>query len=190
LNQLLTRFENTVVGIFAGHSHKDEMKVHFDVNNNSRPVQVAYHCPNIDTNGGKSPSFRMYEVDGGYDNATWEVIDSYTYSLNVTLANAGANPKFPLAYSAREAYKVEDLSPQSWADAAWRMATDREAFYEYFKHFYSFDAEPAQWYNGRCTVGCKASKMYNFFSGNSNDKSPAQRIRDRFCQTFNCTATK
>jgi len=188
LNQLLTRFENTVVGIFTGHTHKDELKVHFDVNNHTRPVQVTYLCPSINSDGEKSPSFRIYEVDGGYDNATWEVIDSYTYSMNLTLANAGGPPKFPLDYSARDAYKMEDLSPQSWADAAWRMAADPDLYYEYFRHYYSFQKEPVQWYNGFCDKGCKALKMWSFYRGNANDSVAASMIEQRFYKHFNTTA--
>jgi len=188
LNHLLTRFENTVVGIFTGHTHKDELKVHFDVNNSTRPVQVSYLCPSISSDGEKSPSFRVYEVDGGYENATWEVIDSYTYSMNLTLANAGAAPNFPLDYSAREAYKMDDLSPQSWADAAWRMAADADLYYEYFKHYYSFEKEPSQWSNDFCNNKCKAYRMYDFYHGNNNDTTAADLIEQRFFHHFNSTA--
>ena len=65
-----------MVGIFTGHTHKDEFKVHFDVANNTRPVGISYLCPSISSDGDKSPSFRVYEIDGGYEtiegvNATW-----------------------------------------------------------------------------------------------------------------------
>ena len=53
--------------------------------------------------------------------------------MNLTLANNGSEPQFPLAYSARKSYGMTDLSPESWADAAWRMAGDPATYYEYFK---------------------------------------------------------
>ena len=57
--------------MFGGHSHDDQLKVLWDVNNNARPVAVTYLAPSINSNGKKSPSFRLYELDGGYPEATW-----------------------------------------------------------------------------------------------------------------------
>ena len=62
-----------------------------------------------------------------------DVTDSLTYSMNLTLVNEGSSPDFPLAYSAKEAYSLTNMSPQSWAEAAWKMASDDELLYEYYR---------------------------------------------------------
>jgi len=51
--------------------------------------------------------------------------------MNLTLANAGADPDFSLRYSAKEAYNLASLTPQSWADVVWDMATNDQLFNEY-----------------------------------------------------------
>jgi len=179
LNRLLTRFENTVVGIFVGHSHQDHFKILFDVDNNTRPVGVTYIAPSIISDGLKSPSFRIYELDGGYDGATWEVVDTHTYSMNLTLANQGAEPEFPLAYSAKEAYSIADLSPETWAALAWDMASDDDLLYEFFKHYRSFLLEPLQDWED-CDDPCRASFLASFYSSNAADGQPAERIQAEY----------
>ena len=65
-----------------------------------------------------------------------EVLDTLTYSLNLTEANqagADSDAAFPLAYSARNAYGLSDLSPGNWADLAWAMASDTDLFNEYLR---------------------------------------------------------
>jgi hypothetical protein len=58
------RFESTVTGIFMGHTHNDEFQLSWDATNNSRAVGVAYIAPSLSSDGEKSPSFRIYEIDG------------------------------------------------------------------------------------------------------------------------------
>jgi len=184
-NNILTRFENTVVGIFVGHTHWDELKLMFDPSNGTRAVGAEYLCPSLSSNGEKSPSFRLYEVDGGYPNATWEVIDSFTYSLNLTLANAGAPPVFPLLYSARPTYDLADLSPQSWADAVWNMTGDDALLFEYFRQRYSFSLQPKEW--AGCDASCRAYTLCDIYSGNTADPRPCQRVEQEYYRHHNKT---
>jgi len=179
LNKLLTRFESTVAGVFTGHTHTDELTVSFDPSDNTRPVAVTYLAPSLSSNGDKSPSFRVYEIDGGYSGATFEVVDSLTYSPNLTLANQGADPDFPLAYSAKEAYNLESLSPENWADAAWKMAADDDLLYEYFSHYHSFVASPEeQW--AACSAPCRVGLLSGLYAGNAADPEPARRISQHY----------
>ncbi|KAF2363934.1 Calcineurin-like phosphoesterase domain ApaH type [Trinorchestia longiramus] len=180
LNQLLTRFESTITGIFVGHSHEDEIQLFWDVADNSRAVGISYFAPSLSSNGEKSPSFRMYEVDG--PDGSWvplysskTVRDSLTYSMNLTLANAGADPDFPLAYSAKEAYDLPDLSPSSWADVVFQMANDTELFDEYFRHYHSFWAEPADLKD--CDAECRGDMLCGMVSGDVTDPEPCERIQ-------------
>ena len=61
------------------------------------------------------------------------MLDHFTYSMNLTLANAGAAPEFPLAYSAKDAYQLESLTPENWASIVWDMANDTQLFNEYLR---------------------------------------------------------
>ena len=65
------RFESTVTGLFFGHTHNDGWHIHFDSENDERPVATSYIAPSITTFINNNPSFRIYTVDGGYSGATY-----------------------------------------------------------------------------------------------------------------------
>ena len=71
---LYYRYESTVTGQFFGHTHTDYFTMYYDDATFSRPVSVAYVSPSVTPYAsalGTNPSYRVYEVDGGYDGASW-----------------------------------------------------------------------------------------------------------------------
>ncbi|KAA0202657.1 hypothetical protein HAZT_HAZT002090 [Hyalella azteca] len=114
------------------------------------------------------------------------VRDSLTYSMNLTLANAGADPVFELTYSAKDAYALPDLSPATWTDTVYKMATDTELFDEFYRHQRSFWAEPAElaW----CQTECRTNQLCFAVSGDRTDDEPCQRIRALIPDNGNVTS--
>ncbi|XP_018006618.1 sphingomyelin phosphodiesterase [Hyalella azteca] len=183
MNLLITRFESTIAAIFVGHSHFDKVQLHWDVDNNTRPVSIAYFAPSLSSDGLKSPSFRMYEVDG--PGGSWTVLESLTYSMNLTLANAGADPAFPLAYSATEAYDLPDLWPASWADLVFQMTEDDDLFNEFYGHYWSFWADPPELPD--CGPECRADFLCPLVGGDRTDDEPCLRIKALVPGYYNVT---
>uniref|UniRef100_A0A1I8HQK6 Sphingomyelin phosphodiesterase n=1 Tax=Macrostomum lignano TaxID=282301 RepID=A0A1I8HQK6_9PLAT len=68
--KIAERYESTITGHFFGHTHHDELGVYFDPANTTRAFGTAYIVGSLKTDG--NPSYRVYEVDGGYANASWQ----------------------------------------------------------------------------------------------------------------------
>ena len=136
-NKIVRRFESTVAAQFYGHTHFDELEVFFNSSEPqefSRPASVAYIAPSVTTYKGHFPAYRIYDIDGGYENASWNVLDHHNYICNLTEANENGTPEWILEYSARSAYQMPSLFPRDWADFAKRCATNGTLFELYMKH--------------------------------------------------------
>lgn len=59
---IVNRYESTITGQFFGHTHKDEIKIFYDMVNTSRPVGVAYIAPSVTTESYLNPSYRVYKI--------------------------------------------------------------------------------------------------------------------------------
>ncbi|CAL4059731.1 unnamed protein product [Meganyctiphanes norvegica] len=179
-NSVVTRFESTIRGLFFGHTHHDEWEVMYDVDDATRPVGIQFITPSATTYSYahyKSPSFRVYTTDGGYDQATWAVIDHTTYSMNLTEANAnGLEPIYQERYSAVEAYGVTGLSPASIDNLVTNMATDDALFQTYLRHRFTYAEEPSE--VSECDTDCRKSTLCTLVTADSSDDRPCQRIKD------------
>ena len=65
---VLLRLQNCKID---GNYHIFLHQIMWDTEDNTRAVSVTYKAPSLSRDGEKSPSFRLYEIDGGYPNATW-----------------------------------------------------------------------------------------------------------------------
>lgn len=117
---IVERYENTIKGQFYGHTHKDEFEVFYNDNNRSRPVSVAYLAPSITPFMNLNPGFRVYEIDA----ATNRVLDHQTWIMDLSKSNQMLEPIFLKEYSARDAFNLPDLSPQSWHNLTMRMLAE------------------------------------------------------------------
>lgn len=78
-NDIVNRYENTIAGHFYGHTHFDEFAIFFDKENTTRPFATAYVAPSITTFYSGKPTFRVYDVDGIYDNSTYQVVKAQAF---------------------------------------------------------------------------------------------------------------
>ncbi|XP_065888775.1 sphingomyelin phosphodiesterase-like isoform X2 [Dysidea avara] len=131
--RIVNRYEATIVGQFFGHSHFDEFEIFYDMVNTSRAISVAYLGPSVTPYKCNNPSYRIYEIEGRHKNSTFQVLDHHTYFTNLTEANANNNLTWQFEYSAKEAYKLDNLHPQEWSSFVDRMETDDSLFDLFFK---------------------------------------------------------
>jgi sphingomyelin phosphodiesterase len=114
--KIINRYENVVTAQMFGHSHKDEIRLFFDPDNTTRAVSVMYLGPGTTTTTLLNPGYRIYTLDGNYDESSWQIIDHETRFLNITEANALNKTRWQFEYSAKSAYGLENFFPQDWAN--------------------------------------------------------------------------
>ncbi|OQR77843.1 sphingomyelin phosphodiesterase-like [Tropilaelaps mercedesae] len=135
-NDIVNRYESTIAGHFYGHTHYDEFAVFFDKENSTRPFATAYVAPSITTYSSGVPTFRVYHIDGVYDNSTYQVIDYETHGMNLEEANRNPNdtytPEWDVIPSIKKHRKLNSLQPDEWAKYAKRLQTDEDAFQDFF----------------------------------------------------------
>ncbi|XP_022694615.1 sphingomyelin phosphodiesterase-like isoform X3 [Varroa jacobsoni] len=135
-NDIVNRYENTIAGHFYGHTHFDEFAIFFDKENTTRPFATAYVAPSITTFCSGKPTFRVYDVDGIYDNSTYQVLDIETHSMNLEEANRHPtdmySPTWDVIPSIKQHYKLDSLRPEAWAKYVERIRVDEGAFKDFF----------------------------------------------------------
>ena len=150
-NKILDRFENTIIGHFAGHTHDDTFTVTLD--RSSRPIGSIFYPGSITTQG-RNPGFRVYKVH----RRTKAVLDYTQYWANLSEANANPSvgPDWKIEYAASEAYDVKSLSPIEWYKLTQRMfknSTLAESFVERKTKLYSSSCKSSNClHNTVCSV--------------------------------------
>ena len=84
-NLSFSSYENTVRGQFFGHTHTDELRVHYlNADPTQRATAVSYVNPSITTYSGRNPGFRIYTIDGYYNGSSYAstlFVDTYTLTI-------------------------------------------------------------------------------------------------------------
>uniref|UniRef100_A0A1I8IV72 C-type lectin domain-containing protein n=1 Tax=Macrostomum lignano TaxID=282301 RepID=A0A1I8IV72_9PLAT len=135
--KIAERYESTITGHFFGHTHHDELGVYFDPANTTRAFGTAYIVGSLKTDD--NPSYRVYEVDGGYANASWQVLDYYNYIFNLTEANQAGQQRDPtwiLEYQPTKDYGLRYAFPAEWAKLIDRFEQSDELFQLYIRFYH------------------------------------------------------
>ncbi|XP_053653934.2 sphingomyelin phosphodiesterase isoform X1 [Cherax quadricarinatus] len=174
-NQIIARYESTIRAIFLGHTHGDSLQVYYDPDDNTRPVAAAFITPAGTTGSAHNPSFKVFTVDGGHQDATWSVIDVETYNMNLTEANMeGGTPDFSLRYSTQESYGITSLTPASIDQLVLNMATDESLFKKYELNTQNTWSDiPDDW---SCDKDCYKGSLCRLVTGDSSNHEPCDRI--------------
>jgi sphingomyelin phosphodiesterase len=69
--KIVNRYESTITAQFFGHTHADEFKVFYDLQDPTRPTNVAFMGPSLTTYTKKNPGYRVYTIDGERKDSTW-----------------------------------------------------------------------------------------------------------------------
>uniref|UniRef100_A0A1X7T6Y9 Sphingomyelin phosphodiesterase n=1 Tax=Amphimedon queenslandica TaxID=400682 RepID=A0A1X7T6Y9_AMPQE len=142
--KIVSRFENTIAGQFFGHTHSDTFTVlmDFETSSTPRPYSVWYNGPSVTTYSYQNAGYRIYTVDGNYNESSRQVLDHDTYILNITDANLTNKPKWIHEYSAKDAYNMTNLTPDSWFSLVKEFLTNNDLLLKYYHYISkSFDME-------------------------------------------------
>ncbi|XP_053187707.1 sphingomyelin phosphodiesterase [Scomber japonicus] len=141
---IINRYESTISGQFFGHTHLDEFQMFYDEETMTRPLGVAFIAPSVTTFVNLNPGYRVYYVDGNYQDSSRLVLEHETYILNLTEVNHSPgrpgkpepNPKWTLLYRATEAYGLSSLFPSDWNGLIKTFFSDDQVFQKfwYFRH--------------------------------------------------------
>ncbi|PAV58477.1 hypothetical protein WR25_22037 [Diploscapter pachys] len=175
--EIMKRFENIITEQFYGHTHYDQFMVYYDPDQNMRPFSFNWIAPSLTTYAWLHPAYRIYEIDGGYPNATYHVKDAYTYYANVTEANeSGKEPQWKMSYNTKAFYQMPDFTPQSWSDLAYRLWNNQTLFNEYIKLFWRNDKRDAECH---LDAKCRYSYICNIKKARSYDESFCADLKEQ-----------
>lgn len=166
---IVNRYENIIVGQFFGHSHSDYFNVFYDLNNTTRATNVLYIGGSVTTYSNLNPAYRIYTVDGNYSASSFRVLDHETHYLNITDANLTGNAVWKLEYSAKDAYGLENLFPQDWANLIDSIIKDLNGpLFDKVYKYYSKSSDAQQ----NCDDKCRIKFICDFKEARSDGNIP------------------
>lgn len=121
--KIVEEFSQVIQAVFNGHTHEDEFNVYYSQKDPSKATGVAFNGGSGTTFAFFNSNFKVYSVD----RDTFEVLDYESWHYNLTEANLNPNrpPRWQKTYRFKEAYQVEDMSPDSLDKLVQRMGSDR-----------------------------------------------------------------
>ncbi|XP_054725493.1 sphingomyelin phosphodiesterase 1 [Anastrepha obliqua] len=141
-NRVIERFSHIIGGIFNGHTHVDELNVHYT--SKGHAVAVSWNGGSLTTYSNKNSNYVVYEVEP----KSLQVVDYETWIFDLEKANElgqSAKPQWFKEYSLSEF--TEDLSPNGLDGLLDRLARNPELLRKYWQYKYT-SAKP------HLDVGC------------------------------------
>ena len=120
----------------------------------------------VTTFGGKNPGFRMFEVD----SQTYDIVDYHQYRTDLEKQNILHNqspdvvPQFQLAYSAKKAFGLTDMSASQWYALSQRFLQDDDLY-----RFYLIQHNSGRG-NGDFTPASRKSDVCGMLYGFTSDQ--------------------
>jgi sphingomyelin phosphodiesterase len=142
---IVTMFSDTIVAQLYGHTHEDSFLVFRDDTMYRNPLNFGIVTPSLTPYVGHNPAARLI----AYNNKTKIFENIYTYWVDLNETNAQDQIIFNLEYELPEAYKMPDLSANSWLDLSERMKYEEDLFNLWNLHYYTMEA------NHTCGDLCK-----------------------------------
>ncbi|RXG55132.1 Sphingomyelin phosphodiesterase [Armadillidium vulgare] len=87
-NKIVSRYESTISGIFYGHTHNDHFELYFDPQNSSRVYEIAYIAQSQTTYTDMNPGYKIYTIEGDFNETRYRVIDHENWYLDLDQSNA------------------------------------------------------------------------------------------------------
>ncbi|KAH8381288.1 hypothetical protein KR093_002108, partial [Drosophila rubida] len=170
-NRCITRFHKTISGIFNGHSHKDELAVHYSEEGHA--TAVAWNGGALTTFSYKNPNYRVYDVEP----ATFQVTNhrTYIYDLNEANKKPEQQPNWFLEYEFIKEF-TDDLSPAG-IDKLLDEFADKPALMRKYWRFRVTSAEPQV--SGGCDRNCLAGSLCRAATTINDQKARCEELRER-----------
>lgn len=163
--RIVDRYESTIAAQIFGHDHTDQFRLFYDLHNHTRPIAVSYLGPSVTTGFKLNPAYRVYVVDGSYKESTFQILDHYTVYLNITEANSLNTPKWHLEYSAKNAFSLDNLFPQTMNELVEKMTND--PFGDNANKLFKFYSKSADGFS-ECDLECRKKILCNFKQSRSD----------------------
>ncbi|KAL7071326.1 hypothetical protein ACQ4LE_009248 [Meloidogyne hapla] len=160
--RIVIRFEQTIKGQFFGHTHYDSFSLFFtDMNNRgTAPLSVLFTAPSVTTFEGLNPAYRIYSVNP----TDWEILDFETYFLNLSNTQTSKqSPKWEFLYSAKDEYKLNDLSASEWNELIKRIEKDPEIIRKFNRNYIRRD-------DAFCGKKCMEKRICSIRASHHNEK--------------------
>jgi sphingomyelin phosphodiesterase len=143
---IVQRFNQTIAGQFFGHTHHDAFQVFREAYTDAKPMNLAYIAPSITPYTKTNPSVRRYE----FYSDTREIVDYTQFHTDLEETNKNNKPNFVEYYSAKQAYGLDSLRPDSWYDLIERMKQNDTLVQLVYHHKYT-----GYYDSSTCDKSCK-----------------------------------
>ncbi|XP_018009494.1 sphingomyelin phosphodiesterase [Hyalella azteca] len=173
-SKIVSRYEGVIAGIFYGHTHNDQFQMFFDYDNPSRPIEVGFVAQSQTTYSDLNSGYKIYTIDGGHENSTYTVLDHENWYFDLDRANFEMVPTFEILYSAKDAYGMPDLSPQSHLDLIYEMAQNNSATFDLFYRNYVKAGRPRM--EEGCDEDCKSDLLCRLLVADTSDRSICKQV--------------
>ncbi|XP_055586266.1 sphingomyelin phosphodiesterase 1-like [Uranotaenia lowii] len=127
--RIVHRYRKTIAAQFNGHSHFDDFTLFYDLDDPSKPINVAWNGGSITPHVARNPNYHALTISG----QTMEVTALDIHSLDLTATNKQNKANWSLLYSLPKAFEIEDLSPESLNKLVLSMADEECLLDELFK---------------------------------------------------------
>ncbi|EDV91427.1 sphingomyelin phosphodiesterase 1 [Drosophila grimshawi] len=166
-NRIVARFSKVITGIFNGHTHKDEMNVHYTETNLA--AAVSWNGGSLTSYSYKNPNYRVYELHP----ETLQVLEHQTWTFNLTEANLNSNvsPNWYKEYEFRQEFTT-DTSPDGIDKLLEKMAKEPNILRKFWRYKFT-SADPKL--DVGCSDSCLSTTICRLATSNYQDK---QRCRE------------
>ncbi|XP_044014853.1 sphingomyelin phosphodiesterase-like [Aphidius gifuensis] len=170
-NRIINRFAHIIAGQFNGHTHNDEFNVFYDINDPSKPINVAWNGGSITAWAKLNPNYKVYKANA--NNYNIEENEAWTYNLTEANATPEQRPRWFRSYSFKDEYKLSDLSLMSLDSLLKRWCRDKpDDLKKYSKYFYKEAPD-----NGQCSGKCLDNLVCRIATTSTGDKTPCKHLK-------------
>ncbi|XP_046742725.1 sphingomyelin phosphodiesterase-like [Diprion similis] len=164
--KIINRFAHIIPAEFNGHSHNDEIRIIYDLENTTEAIRVAWNGGSISTYSDVNPNYKVYSVNA--NNYRIEDVDTWIYNLTLANETPDKNPAWFKSYSFKEQYGLEDLSLTSLNDLVLRMANNRSIISTYYGHFVK-QSDPGL--ESGCSDSCLTNQLCKIVTAVADDST-------------------
>ncbi|XP_074602649.1 sphingomyelin phosphodiesterase-like [Brevipalpus obovatus] len=132
--RILERYGHLVKAQFYGHTHRDEFRVYYSLDNPAKPIGFGIINPALTSYSQTNPAYRIFKF-----NEKAEIVDYYTYYLNLTQNHSRNEDHWQLGYKASTFLDFNGpLTEHVFDRAIKRLETDSNYFQRFHRIFYVF----------------------------------------------------
>ncbi|XP_037951691.1 sphingomyelin phosphodiesterase 1 [Teleopsis dalmanni] len=181
-NRIIERFSHIIGGIFNGHTHKNEINVHYTADNHA--IGLSWNGGSLTSYSYKNPNYKIYDVDP----IKLQVVDEETWIFNLTEANVFGAEKKPVWYKAYQFSKefTNDLSPAGIDALLEKFAENPELLRKYWQHKITLGDPSLQ---KGCDNKCLMTTICRLATTSYHNKTRCKALQSKLEQTLTSETT-